>query len=115
MHNTWSGKNCPQVLRAGNYWWNFIDMVALNYEIMKNYPTAEITMVSDNPTIVDNTGRVIKAPNTTTTVSYTVTVKLDGQTKTIKLYSVVPGATTWQQWNGTYPTKQIWNEGNYAR
>ena len=115
MHNTWSGKNCPQVLRAGNYWWNFIDMVALNYEIMKNYPTAEITMVSDNPTIVDNTGRVIKAPNTTTTVSYTVTVKLDGQTKTIKLYSVVPGATTWQQWNGTYPSKQIWNEGNYVR
>lgn len=113
MHNTWSGKNCPQVLRAGGYWWNFIDMVALNYEIMKNYPTAEITMVSDDPTIVDNTGRVIKAPNTTTTVSYTVTVKLDGQTKTIKLYSVVPGATTWQQWNGTYPTKQIWNDGYY--
>ena len=115
MHNTWSGKNCPQVLRAGNYWWDFIDMVALNYEIMKNYPTAEITMVSDNPTIVDNAGRVIKAPNTTTTVSYTVTVKLDGQTKSIKLYSVIPGATTWEQWNGTYPSSQIWNEGNFSK
>ena len=114
MHNTWSGKNCPQVLRAGNYWWDFIDMVKLHHEIMKNYPTAEITMVSDNPTIVDNTGRVVKAPETTTTVSYTVTVKLDGQTKSIKLYSVVPGATTWEQWNGTYPSKLIWNEGNFA-
>ena len=115
MHNTWSGKNCPQVLRAGNYWWDFIDMVVLNYEIMKNYPNAKITMQSDNTSIVDNTGRVVKAPNTTTTVSYTVTVELGGQSKSIKLYSVIPGATTWQQWNGRYPSSLIWNEGNYKR
>ena len=115
MHNTWSGKNCPQVLRAGNYWWDFIDMVALNYEIMKNYPTAKITMSSDNPAIVDSTGRVVKAPNVTTTVSYTVTVELNGQSKSIKLYSVVPGATTWQQWNGRYAASLIWNDGNYKR
>ncbi len=37
------------------------------------------------------------------------------QTKSIKLYSVVPGATTWEQWNGRYPASLIWNDGNYKR
>ena len=115
QHNTWSGKGCPQTLIAGGNWDDFMKMVALNYEIMKNYPDAKISMVSNNPTIVDNTGRVINAPKTTTTVSYDVTVTVGSEQKTITLSSVVPGSTTWEQWDGTYPSKLIWNGGKYAR
>lgn len=115
QHNTWTGKNCPQSIIAGNYWDSFMEMVALNYDLQKNYSEAEITMVSNNPSIVDNTGRVIKAPAVTTSVSYTVTVKVGSDSKTITLYSVIPGTTTWTQWDGTYKTSNIWNNGSFAR
>ena len=115
MHNTWSGKNCPQTMISGNYWGSFMEMVELQYEIQKNYSAAKITMKSNNPDIVDNTGRVINAPATTTTVSYEVTVELNGETRTITLSSIIPGTTTWEQWNGTYSASKIWNNGVFAR
>ena len=115
QHNTYSGKGCPQVLLAGGNWWDFMEMVDLNYEIMKNYSGAKITMKSNNPEIVDNTGRVVNAPLTTCQVSYDVTVELDGVSKTITLYSVIPGTTTWEMWDGSYPSKLVWNNGKFAR
>ena len=115
QHNTFSGKNCPQCLIAGGYWDYFMEMVEMEYLMQTKYKDAKITMVSNNPNIVDKTGRVIKAPSVTTTVSYTVTVELNGQTKSITLYSVVPGTTTWEQWSGLYPANRIWNEGKYGR
>lgn len=115
MHNTWTGKNCPQTIIAGDYWNNFMEMVELQYEIQKNYSTAKITMKSNNPEIVDNTGRVINAPAITTTVSYDITVELGGETRTITLSSIIPGTTTWEQWNGTYSASKIWNNGVFAR
>ena len=85
------------------------------YEIQKNYSNAKISIKSNNPDIIDNTGRVIKAPAITTTVSYDLTVELNGQTKTITLHSIVPGTTTWEQWDGTYPASRVWNNGIFAR
>ena len=90
-------------------------MVEVNYEIMSKYSDAQISMVSNNPSIVDNTGRVVGAPEVTTTVSYDVTVSIGGVSKTMKLYSVVPGTTTWEQWNGSYPSSQIWNDGYFSK
>ena len=72
-------------------------------------------MKSNNPEIVNDFGRVTNAPSITTTVSYTVTVSDGTNSKTITLYSVVPGTTTWEQWNGTYSAKKIWNDGRYTR
>ncbi len=115
MHNTWSGKNCPQTMISGSYWDSFMEMVELQYEIQKNYSNAKISIKSNNPDIIDNTGRVIKAPAITTTVSYDLTVELNGQTKTITLHSIVPGTTTWEQWDGTYPASRVWNNGIFAR
>lgn len=115
MHNNWSGKNCPQVLIAGNYWNQFMKMVELNYILVKDYADVEISMKSNNPTIVDNTGRVIKAPSTTQTVSYEVTVKSGNESKSVTLYSVVHGTTTWEQWNGLYASTKVWNNGVFAR
>ena len=115
MHNSWSGKDCPQTVRAGNYWNDFMMMVKMQYAVRKTFKDCEITMKSNNPEIVDNTGRVCKAPLTTTTVSYDVTVKCGNTTKTITLYSVIPGSTLWQKWNGTYPSSRVWNDGYFVR
>ena len=114
-HNTWSGKNCPQCLRAGSYWNEFMKMVEVNYIIMKDYKDAEITFKSNNPDIVNENGRVINPPKTTTTVSYDVTVTIDGVSKTITLYSVIPGTTCWTQWDGSYPSSLIWNNGKFGK
>ena len=113
MHNTFSGKNCAQVILAGNFWDRFMEMVALEYELQTLYKDVEITFKSNNKDLLGDDGRIIKAPDKTTTVSYEVTVKKGSTSKTITLYSVVPGSTTWEQWNGTYLVGDIWNKGNF--
>ena len=113
MHNTFSGKNCPQNMLAGEVWPQFMKMVELQYTLQKDYSDVTISMVSNNPEIVNNLGRVYKAPEVTTTVSYTVTVTSGNVSKSITLYSVVPGTTTWEQWYGRYPASRIWNNGVY--
>ena len=113
MHNTFSGKNCAQVILAGNFWDRFMEMVALEYELQTLYKDVSITITPDESGIIGSDGRVVKAPEKTTTVSYEVTVTKGSTSKTIKLYSVVPGSTTWEQWNGTYLVTDIWNKGNF--
>ena len=115
MHNTFSGKYCPECLIASGYWPGFMKMVQVRYDIMKNYPDAKITMESNNSDIVDDTGRVINPPRTTTQVSYDITVTIGSTSKTITLYSIIPGTTTWEQWNGTHPSSQVWNNGKFVR
>ena len=113
-HNSFDGKNCPQVLRAGNYWAEFMKMVEINYILQKDYSDVKITMKSDDPSIVADNGRVINPPKTATTVGYTITVTAGSTTKTIKLYSVVPGSTSWHKLDGIYPASLIWNKGNFV-
>ncbi len=115
MHNTWSGKNCPQCLIEGNYWWEFMEMVELQYTIQKDFAGAEISIESHNPEILDNTGRIIAQPQKTTVVSYNLTVSYGGETRTVTLSSVVTGTTCWEQWDGTYVASTVWNEGKYNR
>ena len=64
--------------------------------------------------IIDETGRVKNAPEVATTVGYTITVTSGSTTKTIKLYTVVPGTTSWQKWNGIYKSSLIWNDGDFV-
>jgi len=115
MHNTWTGKNCPQCLISGNYWYNFMKMVEVNYIIMKNYSDAKITMTTSDTAILSASGRIANPPKTTTTVSYTVTVEIGGVSKSMTFYNVVPGTTTWEQWNGSYPSSKIWNDGYFSK
>ena len=89
-------------------------MVEIEYAMMTTYKDAKITMKSNNPEIVDDTGRVKNAPQTATTVSYTVTVTAGNTTKTQTFYSVVPGTTSWHQMNGIYKSAIIWNKGNFV-
>ena len=115
QHNTFSGKNCPQTLRSGNYWEQFMKMVEINYILQKDFSDVKVSMVSNNPEYVSNNGRIIKAPTTTKSVSYTFTVKCGSESKSTTLYSVIPGSTLWTQWNGTYSSSLVWNNGNFAK
>ncbi len=114
MHNTWSGKNCPQTIIAGGYWYEFMKMVNLQYAIQKDYKNVNISIEPLNDDIIDSTGRVIALPEVTTTVSYKLTVEANGETKEITLYNIVPGTTTWEQWDGEYLTSDIWNNGKFS-
>ena len=112
QHNTWTGKNCPQCLIAADYWWGFMKMVEVNYILMKDYSDVKITMtVPEGETHIDSTGRVIRAEQKSVTVSYNVTVECGGTSKTITLYSVIPGLTTWTQLDGIYPSRRSWKWG----
>ncbi len=93
-HRFYSGKNCPQPMLMNNMeiWWEFIDMVQAEYELLTKYPKCEISFESHNPEYVDNFGRVIKNATEDVTVSYTLTIKNAGKTEKITLYSVIAGS-----------------------
>ncbi len=75
-HNNLSGKNCPNTMLTNNLTGMFEDMVAVEYEIAKNYSDYKITFTSSNPDVLDNTGRVVgEGPRETTQVNYTITVE----------------------------------------
>jgi hypothetical protein len=105
QHNNFSGKNCPSSLIMTNYWSTFKDMVALEYLIQNEYANATITMVSNNPELLDNTGRIIDMPITTTAVTYNITVKVGDAEKTVTLGSVIPGTNSWHQYKGMFSTR----------
>lgn len=106
QHNTFTGKNCPQSLIMSNYWNKFMQMVELEYIIRTQYSDAKISMVSNNPTLVNNKGLVIGEPKLTTSVTYTITVEIGGVSKSITLGSVIPGTSSWSQLDGMYSTKK---------
>ena len=92
-HNFFSGKNCPQPLLEyeGEIWWQFIECVESEYEVLTKYQDYEISFTSNDSNIVNDKGRVVSRPLNTTSVSYTVTITKDGQSETITLSSLVPG------------------------
>jgi len=51
-----------------------------------------LSLLLNNPTIINNTGKIISKPRVTTEVSYTVRVTgPSGYDKSITLYAVIPG------------------------
>jgi len=105
QHNTYTGKNCPQSLIMSDYWDRFIKMVEIEYLILTEYPDATITLTSNDITLLDNTGRVIGQPNTITSVSYTMSVSVEGQIRSITLSALIPGLASWSQKDGFYSTR----------
>jgi N-acetylmuramoyl-L-alanine amidase len=72
-------------------WYEFVELVEAEYELITKYAGYEVSIVSNNPDIVDNDGRVVKQPNTTTCVTYTITFTKDGQSQSMTLSSMVKG------------------------
>lgn len=119
MHNTTDGKGDPYTFNNTIYkgtWYfdRFMEHVAVEREVLKNYPDATITFSSDSP-LVSSTGRVISMPEMTTEVEYTITVEIDGVSKSITLVSVIPGVQTWNQNYGFFSPTQPWSKADYRK
>ena len=91
FHNNWSNKPCPWTMMNANLVSQFLKMVYVEYEVAKNYSDYTITFTSNNPEIIDNTGRVVNRPKYTTNVSYTVTVTKGTESTSMTLHSLVIG------------------------
>ncbi|MFA6890152.1 MAG: N-acetylmuramoyl-L-alanine amidase, partial [Bacilli bacterium] len=91
FHNNFSNKPCPRSMMTAGLVDDFLEMVYTEYDVLKNYDDYSITFTSSNPDIIDNSGRVIGAPNFTTNVTYTVTVEKSGVSESIVLNALVVG------------------------
>jgi hypothetical protein len=72
-------------------WWEFLSLVEAEYELLTKYSDYEIKFKSHNPEILDNNGRIVKQPDQTTCVSYTITITKDGVSESVTLSSIVKG------------------------
>lgn len=81
QHNHWSGKNCPQVIRAANRWGEIIDLIGLELYGRQHLSDVTFEWKSLSPDILDDTGKVINHPGGETEVSYQVTATYNGVSK----------------------------------
>ena len=91
FHNNFSNKKCPNTMITAGLVDTFLKLVYAEYEVAKNYSDYTIAFTSNNPEIIDNTGRVVKVPDYTTNVSYTITVTKGGESQSVTLNSLVIG------------------------
>ncbi|PII03729.1 Ig-like domain-containing protein [Acholeplasma laidlawii] len=119
MHNTTDGKGDPYTLNNTVYngtWYfdRFMEHVAIERLVLSQFADATITFHSDSELLSD-TGRVIAMPQVTTEVQYTITVEIDGVSKSITLTSVIPGIHTWSQNYGFFKPTQAWAKADYRK
>ena len=92
-HHFFSAKNCPQPMLENDQeiWYKFLELVEAEYELLTKYEGYSVSIKSNNPDIVDNNGRVVKQPNQTTCVTYTITFTKGSDVQEITLASMVKG------------------------
>jgi hypothetical protein len=92
-HHFFTAKNCPQPMLENDLeiWYEFLELVEAEYELLTKYQGYEVSIVSNNPEIVNKYGRVVKQPSESTCVTYTITFTKDGESKSITLASMVKG------------------------
>lgn len=95
-HHFFDGKDCPQPLLENDMeiWYEFIELVRYEYELLSKFANYTISFTSHNPEYVDNTGRVILVPTKDAKVSYTVTLtdKATGVSQSVTYFTVIPGS-----------------------
>ena len=74
QHNTTSGKDCPNAMRATDFWYTFKDMISLEKFAKENLSQYTFTWTGSGD--IDNTGR-IKLGTTSKEVKYSVSVTKD--------------------------------------
>lgn len=88
-HQHFSGKLCPQVMITNDILYNFHNMIENEYFILKYLPGISITYESNNTDLLDNEGKILKAVNKDTMVSYKVTVSYNGITKSYQKETLI--------------------------
>lgn len=90
-HNDFSGKECPQTLRKAGLVPFFEELVANEYYFKKNFGEEidNYNFISHNEEILSNEGAIIKIPNRTTKVSYTIEIEMKNGEKLEKTFSVI--------------------------
>ena len=90
-HHFFSGKDCPQPFleRDMKLWYEFMDMVKAEYELLTKYSTAKITCKAVNGDgILRDNGLLVQDENAHC-VTYEVTVNVGGIEQKITLATVV--------------------------
>ena len=90
-HNDFSGKDCPNTLRNAGLVPLFETFVEVEYKIATQFPNATFVFTSNDPTYLDNHGRIIAMPERALTVSYTISVTQYGLTTSRTFYTYLPG------------------------
>lgn len=90
QHYDWMGKECPHTLRANGLYPYAISLVEGELLVRKYLRDYTITFESLSPEYLDNTGQIIKAPDSEITVSYKVHItNNNGYDKEVTLSSKV--------------------------
>ena len=89
LHQSFSGKLCPQVMIENGLLPNFHNIIENEYIIAKYLEGITFKYESNNPDILSNDGKILKTVTTDTTVSYKVTVSYKGETRTYELSTVI--------------------------
>ena len=91
FHNNFTNKTCPNTMITNDLVDDFLELFYAEYAVAKEFADYEITFTSHNPEIMDNTGRIVNAPDYTTNVTYTITIAKDGVKEEVTLNALVPG------------------------
>ncbi len=89
QHRNFSGKLCPQVMIQNDTWKYFMNMVEAEYYILKYMPNIKLEYTSNNPSILSNSGKILKMVTEKTTVSYDVKITFNGKTETFTKETVI--------------------------
>ena len=93
-HHFFDGKNCPQPMLEHDLeiWYEFLELVEAEYELLKTYKDYEVKMTLDGTyDFVSEYGRITEQPEFASVIKYTVEIKKGSTTETITLASSVNG------------------------
>lgn len=94
-HHFFDGKHCPAPMLENNLeiWWEFLELVKAEYELLTTYKDAEYSITVDEKyaSVLSENGRIIAQPEFSQVVTYTVEVKVGDKTETVTLATAVEG------------------------
>lgn len=94
-HHYFSGKHCPQTMRANALWEYFKKMVYYEYQVLQYTKLGyKISFEAIDSEYLDNTGRIINMPSTPTVIKYKITITNEGYHNEIILSKLVKGTNT---------------------
>lgn len=89
-HHYFSGKNCPQTMREAGFYMHFKELVQIEYQILQYIKMGyKVSLESNNPEYVNNSGRVLKTTPIAKVVSYRIIVEKDGIQDSVVLTTTV--------------------------